>query len=113
MLYQRPEEGFAFLILGKAQLMIDQVGIGRTFTFNDAPFEYPYGRGLNLQIRVSSVDTILAALHHNSIPVYLPPEEKWYKRDQVEAGNRQFVVGDPDGYLLQLFEDLGERPILS
>jgi catechol 2,3-dioxygenase-like lactoylglutathione lyase family enzyme len=25
-------------------------------------------------------------------------------------GNRQFVVADPDGYLLRFFQDLGERP---
>ncbi len=27
-----------------------------------------------------------------------------------EVGNRQFVVQDPDGYLLRFFSDLGERP---
>jgi catechol 2,3-dioxygenase-like lactoylglutathione lyase family enzyme len=26
--YERPEEGFSFLTLGEAQLMIDQIGIG-------------------------------------------------------------------------------------
>jgi len=31
ILYQREEEGFAFLRLGKAQLMIDEIGKGRTW----------------------------------------------------------------------------------
>jgi len=29
----------------------------------------------------------------------------------VEAGNRQFVIADPDGYVLRFYEDLGRRPI--
>ncbi len=109
--YERPEEGFSFLELGGAELMIDQISLGRTFAMDGAPLEYPLGRGLNLQILVTNVDAILARLETANIPFYLPPEEKWYRRDNMEAGNRQFVVADPDGYLLRLFEDLGERPL--
>jgi len=108
--YERPEEGFAFLSLGKAQLMIDQIGIGRDFDIADAPREHPFGRGLNLQIRVPSVSAILARLQAADVPLYLEPEEKWYRRGHHQVGNRQFVVADPDGYLLRLFEDLGARP---
>ncbi|MGB7303070.1 MAG: hypothetical protein WBD13_02230 [Burkholderiaceae bacterium] len=36
-------------------------------------------------------------------------EDQWYRREQTEVGNRQFVVADPDGYLLRLFSPLGER----
>jgi len=32
-------------------------------------------------------------------------------RARRAVGNRQFVVPDPDGYLLRFFQDLGERPI--
>ena len=111
VVYRRPDEGFALLELGKAQLMIDQIGQGRTFDFNDAPREYPFGRGLNIQLRVPSVDAILANLHANGIALYLPLEERWYRRHGLELGLRQFVVPDPDGYLLRLFEPLGERRI--
>ena len=38
-------------------------------------------------------------------------EEKWYRRDGFEVGNRQILVQDPDGYLLRFTEDLGERPL--
>jgi hypothetical protein len=37
-------------------------------------------------------------------------ETRWYRIGRIERGNRQFVVADPDGYLLRFFEDLGERP---
>ncbi|MDH4412716.1 MAG: VOC family protein [Rhizobium sp.] len=108
--YERPEEGFSFLTLGDAQLMIDQIGLGRTFELAEAPMERPFGRGLNLQILVPQVEPILERLARADVPLYLPLEEKWYRRDDHEVGNRQFVVADPDGYLLRLFEDLGERP---
>lgn len=107
--YERPEEGFSFLVLGQAQLMIDQIGIGRTFEIENAPIERPFGRGLNLQILVPSVEDILTRLTAAGVGLSLALEEKWYRRDDHEVGNRQFVVADPDGYLLRLFEDLGRR----
>jgi hypothetical protein len=36
-------------------------------------------------------------------------EEKWYRANDVELGNRQFIILDPDGYMLRFFQDLGER----
>jgi catechol 2,3-dioxygenase-like lactoylglutathione lyase family enzyme len=109
--YERPEEGFAYLRLGSAALMIDQVGVGRDFAVAGATLEYPFGRGLNLQIRVPSVPVILDRLRTAGIALVLEPEDKWYRRNDAEVGNRQFVVADPDGYLLRLYEDLGERPL--
>ncbi|GGB63810.1 hypothetical protein GCM10011505_50450 [Tistrella bauzanensis] len=85
--------------------------LGRTFGNKHLPTEYPFGRGLNVQIRVSSVELILAALHAANVTLYLPLEEKWYRNGETEAGNRQFVVADPDGYLLRFYEDLGSRPL--
>src|SRR5260221_8643179 len=52
VLYERPEERFAFLDLEGAQLMLEQ-STGRRFLA--AALEKPYGRGMNLQIQVSDV----------------------------------------------------------
>ena len=41
----------------------------------------------------------------------MPLEERWYRREDEELGNRQFVVADPDGYLLRFFTNLGTRPV--
>lgn len=35
--------------------------------------------------------------------------EKWYQVDDVERGNRQFLIQDPDGYLLRFMEYIGMR----
>ena len=109
VVYERPEEGFSFLRLGGAQLMIDQIGLGRTLDLDGAALHRPFGRGLNLQIRVVDVQMILSRLASAKIELYLPLEEKWYRRDDHHVCNRQFVVADPDGYLLRCFEDLGSR----
>lgn len=108
--YERPEEGFGFLELSGAQLMLDQADLGRTFAVGGAPLETPFGRGVNFQIRVDAVTPILARLAEAGVALYLPLEDKWYRVDDIERGNRQFAVADPDGYLLRLFECLGDRP---
>ncbi|MCI5078008.1 VOC family protein [Oricola sp.] len=107
--YDRPEEGFAFLSFGRAQLMLDQIGVGRTY--ETALLERPLGRGCNLQIEVGclQLDTMLNARASVETPLFLPPEEKWYMVGDVECGQRQFAVMDPDGYLLRFMCDLGSR----
>ncbi|MGR6431784.1 bleomycin resistance protein [Rhizobium sp. PAMB 3174] len=111
VLYERPEEGFAFLARGEAQLMLDEIGKGRTF--EPAPLTPPLGLGVNFQILVTDLAAILDRLQNAGVDLFLPLEEKWYRRDDHEVGNRQFIIADPDGYLLRLFEDCGERPLAS
>ncbi len=104
--YSRIEEGFAFLSLGKSQIMIDEGTKWKT-----DKLEYPLGRGINFQIEVNKIDPLIRRLRKNKINLFLEPEEKWYKVKNVEMGNRQFLVQDPDGYLLRFFEDLGSKKI--
>ncbi len=84
--YDRPEQGFAFLALDDAQLMIDQVGLGRDF--DNVPRERPFGLGLNVQIRVDALDPILARLHEAGMPLFLAPEERWCRGGEQEFGQR-------------------------
>ena len=108
--YQRVEEGFAYLSLGESQIMIDQ--IGKTRTWRTGEFEYPLGRGINLQIEVvEGIDSLISRLRQNNIPLFMELEEKWYKKNDYEVGNKQFLVQDPDGYLFRFFEDLGRRKL--
>jgi len=109
--YERLEEGFAYLSLGGAELMIDQIGVGRTFDDRHLPHRYPFGRGLNVQIQVPDIQPLLIALDLVGHPLYLAPEIRWYRRGDHKVGQRQFVVADPDGYLLRFAQSLGTRPI--
>ena len=105
--FARPEERFAYLDRDGAEIMLEQ-STGRTFL--TAELEYPYGRGVNLQIEVADVASLYAAARASPWPVILQLEDRWYRRDELYFGNRQFVIQDPDGYLLRFFEDLGSRP---
>ncbi len=109
VLYERSEEGFAFLTLGQVQLMIDQIGLGRTW--QTAAFEYPLGRGINFQITVDNLEPILDNINKRQIPLLMEVEERWYRKNNLELGNRQFLVQDPDGYLLRFAQDLGTREV--
>lgn len=105
----RPEDRFAYLVREGVHLMLEEAaGPGRRF--HTAPMERPFGRGMNLQIEVADVDTLYASVHRAGLSVVIPIDERWYRQDQTEAGNRQFVMADPDGYLLRFFQDLGRRP---
>lgn len=105
--YERIEDGFCYLRLGAAELMIDQIGQGRTFDAGHLPTGYPFGKGLNVQIRVPSIAPLVEALARSNYHLFLPVEDKWYRVGAEESGNRQFVVADPDGYLLRFFQELG------
>ena len=109
-MYEREEERFAYLNLDGAHLMLEEAdGPGRRFL--DAPLEFPYGRGMNLQIQVSDIQTLFEQVARQIKSIKVPLEDRWYRRNRHEVGNRQFVVADPDGYLLRFFESLGERDL--
>ena len=111
--YARPEEGFAYLEREGAELMLDALGSPdpASRTWLAGPLEPPFGRGINLQIRASDVDALHAAALGAGAPIFLPMEERWYRAGDREVGNRQFILLDPDGYLLRFYQDLGSRPI--
>ena len=104
----RPEDDFAYLDLDGAELMLEQITDGER-SFVIGPLERPFGRGMNLQIEVADVDALHRRVGATSAQIVLALEERWYRRDREEVGNRQFIVADPDGYLLRFFTDLGRR----
>lgn len=110
--YQRPEDGFAYLDLNGAQVMLEQIDpdVGQWLT---APLTKPFGRGINLQIDVAAVAPITQKLGQAGFPLYRACKDTWYRADNVEVGQREFIVQDPDGYLVRLVERLGERPAFS
>lgn len=97
--YARPEERFAYIRLGSAHLMLEQVGIGRNWI--TGPLEPPLGRGINFQIIVPDADMVAAALGAAGVALFLPPETKQYQVGADVTAVRQFLVTDPDGYLVR------------
>jgi len=110
--YDRPEEGFAYLHLAGAEIMLEQVDDDER-TWLTGPLDPPLGRGINFQIEVAALDPTVERLRQASWPLFLEPEERWYRKAELEVGQRQFLVQDPDGYLVRLAEHLGERAIAT
>lgn len=106
-LYGRPEEGFSYLNRDGAQLMIDQRSSDGNRDWVDGELHHPYGRGINLEIGVDDVEALHAACIGAGARIFLPMEEKWYRRDDEMLGVRQFIVTDPDGYLLRFSQSIG------
>ena len=108
VLYERPAEGFAYLERERAEVMLEVLG---DRSWEVGPLERPFGRGINLQIEAASLDPMLEALARAQWPLYRQPEERWYRVGAMEAGQRQFLVQDPDGYLLRFAQSLAVRPV--
>jgi catechol 2,3-dioxygenase-like lactoylglutathione lyase family enzyme len=93
LVYERIEEKFAFISLNGAQIMIEECN-GHWQT---GELEYPYGRGINFQIGVENIESILQNLKKHRIKLF---------RDSMLNNysgfiQKEFIVQDPDGYLLR------------
>ncbi|WP_354531378.1 VOC family protein [Nakamurella sp. UYEF19] len=97
--YARPEERFAYIMLGTAHLMLEEVGVGRNWI--TGPLERPLGRGINFQIIVPDADEVAVSLGAAGVELFMPPETKQYQVGTDVAAVRQFLVADPDGYLVR------------
>jgi catechol 2,3-dioxygenase-like lactoylglutathione lyase family enzyme len=100
--YDRPEKKFAMLSFQGSQIMINE----RNGWWETGKLEYPLGRGINLQIDIDNIAPLVETLLHNKINLYQKPEDNWYRKGDKEVGNREFLVQDPDGYLLRFAQDL-------
>jgi catechol 2,3-dioxygenase-like lactoylglutathione lyase family enzyme len=103
--YQRPEDKFAMLSLNDCQIMIEEInGYWQT-----EELSYPFGRGINFQITVNDIDEIYKSLRIHQYPIKIEIQENWYRADTKLRGQKEFLIMDPDGYLLRLVQTLGER----
>jgi len=105
--YERPENKFVFISMGEIQFMLQE--LTPNDKWNVAPLTYPFGNGINFQLEVSNLEEIYNKLKENEYKIAFDIEENWYRQDNKLLGNKEFLIQDPDGYLLRLFEDLGEK----
>ena len=105
--YDRPENKFAFISLGEIQFMIQELSTNDKWSV--APLAYPFGNGINFQLEVDNLQEIYNNLKDNNYKLTFDIEENWYRQDTKLLGNKEFLVQDPDGYLLRFYQDLGEK----
>ena len=105
--YERPENKFVFLSLGEIQFMLQEISDKDKWQI--APLTYPFGNGINFQLEVSNLDEIYNNFKNSNYKIIFDIEENWYRQDDKLLGNKEFLIQDPDGYLLRFSEDLGKK----
>jgi catechol 2,3-dioxygenase-like lactoylglutathione lyase family enzyme len=105
--YTRPAMKFAYLERGEGgQMMLYQ----RDGYWETGALEVPFGRGVVLQVYVADLAPLEAAVRAAGLPFYVEPRERWRDWGDRLGGQREFLVQDPDGYLVMVAERIGERP---
>ena len=100
--YLREESEFVFLSLSGNQIMLSQCN----GNWETGLMEYPLGRGINFQMFVTQVDPILLSLTKASYPLMKAPWNSSYRKESSYVNQREFLVQDPDGYLLRFAQIL-------
>lgn len=97
VVYERVEDSFCFLQLEDNQIMIQE----NNHVWDTGELDYPYGRGINISMSVSDIDSFYSALKKNNISFFLELEIHSYRVDDTIYDDKEFLIQDPDGYLLR------------
>lgn len=97
IMYERKENKFCFLQLEDNQIMIEE----QNDNWNVGEMEYPFGRGINISMSISDVEKLYEELKNKSIKMFLDLEIHEYKVNEKIYKDKEFLIQDPDGYLLR------------
>ena len=107
--FTRPGQKLALLAHEDgAQVMIYQ----RDGDWETGEMEPPFGRGAVVQVFVGDVRAVQARFAASGHPFYVDLREKWRDWGDRLGGQREFLVQDPDGYLVMVAERIGERTLV-
>lgn len=105
--YERLENKFAFIQLNKIQFMLQEITDNEKW--NIGTLTCPFGNGINFQLEVENIEKIYNNFVVNNYKIAFDIEENWYRQNDELLGNKEFLIQDPDGYLLRFSEDLGKK----
>ncbi len=106
---RRGGDKHAYLSLPGSQIMI--ASWQQDGTWEPAPLEKPYGRGINFQFLVINVRIIHDAVRSADLKPFVDIYTKSYWRTDRMDERTEFAVLDPDGYLLRFSQVDSHRPI--
>ena len=79
------------------QIMIEE----QNDNWNTGKLDYPYGRGINISMTVSDVEKMYNELKEKNVKMFLDLEMHEYRVDNKISIDKEFLIQDPDGYLLR------------
>ena len=110
IVYERKEDKFVFLEFENVQIILQEINKEEN-KWKTAKLEYPLGRGINFQIDVTNIDKIYNNLKENKYEIFVDIEDHWYRKGNIFMGCREFLVQDPNGYVLRFSEDLENKKV--
>jgi catechol 2,3-dioxygenase-like lactoylglutathione lyase family enzyme len=105
--YEREKPKFAFLSYENNQLMIQEFEP----EWVTGKLEYPYGRGINLQMHIQDINFIFQSLLKINYQIKNKIEKNSYKVKNKIIVSKELLIMDPDGYLLRFSQDIEEKDI--
>ena len=94
---ERPEDKFVFLSNENIQIMFEQ----ENGHWNVGELEYPYGRGINFEMTVSDVEVMYTRILDYGIRPFREIKVSHYRNGEEDIEQKEFLIQDPDGYLLR------------
>ena len=99
--YERKNDKFIFLERDGCQLMIQE----HNDNWNTGELEYPYGRGINISMEITDVEGLYNLIVKINYTVFSEIIYNEYETDGKTFIDKEFLVQDPDGYLLRFNEE--------
>ncbi|WP_435956089.1 bleomycin resistance protein [Dryocola sp. BD626] len=108
IMIRRNDPEFAYISLGEAQLMLEQYHPEGWIT---GDLINPLGRGVNFQIEVDDITTLYSSLKANNVLMFRTMRDNEYNIGNTLSCQREFLVQDPDGYLLRFCQYIEEKNV--
>ena len=105
VVYDRPEDKFAFLELEDVQFMVQEID-KENLKWDTGELKYPLGVGINFQIDVKNIDEIYNRLKEDNYKIFVEMEDHYYRKDDEMLGEREYLVQDPNGFVLRFAQDI-------
>ena len=96
--YERTEDKFVFMSFQDSQFMFEQI---HDDGWNIGELVYPLGRGINFSIAVDDIEELYKLVNHLNIELYRELTRNIYHVNGIEEMQIEFLVQDPNGYLLR------------
>ena len=97
IMYERKEDKFCFLYLEDNQIMIEEINNN----WNVGEMKYPFGNGINISMTVSDIDSFYESIISKKIVLFRKIKTSKYRVDDIVYEDKEFLLQDPDGYLLR------------
>jgi len=97
IMYERKENRFVFLQLEENQIMIEE----NNGNWETGPMVYPYGRGINISMTIKDIEGLYKKIKDKNIKLFLDLETHEYRVNNTISYDKEFLIQDPDGYLLR------------